>query len=199
MISAFNIKLDQQVLPRLVAIGRFDGVKPTLALGTTGGKVLLHSPHENYQARGYAYAGSSDYNNDTNVRHLNFNRKITALTTGSFQGNTVGSSSSGAGGATPDILFIGTETSLLAYDVERNADLFFKDVSDGVNCLLVGKEGTASQPIVLAGGNCSVLGFDDKGEEALWTVTGDNASSIALCDVDNDGHLEMVVGSDDFE
>jgi len=43
------------------------------------------------------------------------------------------------------------------------------------------------------------LGFDKDGDEALWTVTGDNVSSLALCDVDNDGHDELIVGSDDFE
>lgn len=196
MITAFNLKLDQQILPGLVALGKFDGVTPSLALGTTGGKVLLHSPHEKSVDDPNEWMGSGAYDTTTNSRHLNFNRKITSLAAGSF----AGSSSSGAGGApVPDLLFIGTDTSLLAYNVERNADVFFKDATDGVNCLLVGKEGTASQPMVLAGGNCSILGFDEKGEEALWTVTGDNVSSLALCDVDADGHLEMLVGSDDFE
>ena len=210
MIAAFHIKLDQQILPGLVALGRFDGISPSLALGTTGGKVLLHSPHEKSTANDDDIGTGAD---EKRLRHLNFNRKITCLTTGSFQGSSSSSGSgagAGGGGANgaststapvpvPDVLFIGTETSLLAYDVERNADLFFKDASDGVNCLLVGKEGTASKPLVLAGGNCTILGFDETGEEALWTVTGDNVSSIALCDVDDDGHLEMVVGSDDYE
>jgi len=198
MIAAFTLKLDQQILPGLVALGKFDGVTPSLALGTTGGKVLLHSPHEKNNDDPNDWMGSGAYTTTTNSRHLNFNRKITSLATGSFSG----SSSSGAGGVPVpevDLLFIGTDTSLLAYDVERNADVFFKDATDGVNCLLVGKEGTASQTLVLAGGNCSILGFDEKGEEALWTVTGDNVSSLALCDVDDDGHMEMLVGSDDFE
>jgi len=30
-------------------------------------------------------------------------------------------------------------------------------------------------------------------------VTGDNVCSMAFCDVDEDGDLELLVGSDDFE
>jgi Bardet-Biedl syndrome 2 protein len=51
-----------------------DGEKPTLACATTGGKVLLHSPHE---------AQSENGEKLPSVRFLNFNRKITALAAGS--------------------------------------------------------------------------------------------------------------------
>ncbi len=187
MNLAFRINLEQQVLTGLVALGKFDGKTPSLALGTTGGKVMLHSPHQ---------VGDDESNNI--VRHLNFNRKITSLTVGSFKSSSIEVNGI-INNNHPDLLFIGSETSLLAYDVERNADIFFKDVSDGVNCLIIGKEGTQSKPLLIAGGNCSILGYDDKGEEVFWTVTGDNVSSIALCDVDDDGHLELLVGSDDYE
>jgi Bardet-Biedl syndrome 2 protein len=127
----------------------------------------------------------------------------------------------------PDMLFIGSPSSLSAYDVERNADLFFKDVQDGVNTLCVGKIANISSPLVLVGGNCSILGFNHSGTESFWTVvsackrhfflsflsikvkplscnftrfkTGDNVSSLAICDTDNDGENELLVGSDDFE
>ena len=33
----------------------------------------------------------------------------------------------------------------------------------------------------------------------LWTVTGDNVSSLAAVDIDNDNQMEFIVGSDDFE
>jgi Bardet-Biedl syndrome 2 protein len=97
------------------------------------------------------------------------------------------------------MLFVGTESNLLAYDVDRNSDLFFRDTQDGVNSLVIGKLGGASCPLVVAGGNCSVLGFDKDGTEAFWTVTADNISSLAICDVDGDGSHELIVGSDDFE
>ena len=40
---------------------------------------------------------------------------------------------------------IGTPTNLLAYDVERNADVFHKDVPDGVNALVVGQLGITNE------------------------------------------------------
>ena len=51
-----------------------------------------------------------------------------------------------------DVLLVGTPTNLLAYDVEQNADLFHKDVPDGVNALVVGELGlanTGKQPLAI--------------------------------------------------
>jgi Bardet-Biedl syndrome 2 protein len=100
----------------------------------------------------------------------------------------------------PDLLFVGTQSNLLAYDVERNADAFFSEVQDGVNCLVIGRFATQPSVLAIAGGNCSVLGFDSKGAEAFWTVTGDNVSAICFYDMDNNpGAPYLLVGSDDFE
>lgn len=99
----------------------------------------------------------------------------------------------------PDLLFVGTQSNLLAYNVERNADSFFVEVQDGVNSLIVGDVSSSRRPLVVAGGNCSILGFDGQGSESFWTVTGDNVSSLALCDVDSQGSDALLVGSDDFE
>lgn len=41
--------------------------------------------------------------------------------------------------------------------------------------------------------------FFFRGNEELWTVTGDNVSTLMLSDIDGDGRNEMVVGSDDYE
>ena len=63
-----------------------------------------------------------------------------------------------------DALLVGTPTNLLAYDPERNADLFYKDVPDGVNALTVGRMGAGdsnNQPcptLAIVGGNCSIQG-----------------------------------------
>ena len=63
-----------------------------------------------------------------------------------------------------DALLVGTPTNLLAYDPERNADLFYKDVPDGVNALTVGRMGAGisnNQPgptMAIVGGNCSIQG-----------------------------------------
>jgi len=179
MQSTFSLSLGQQVVQGQVTTGRFDGQTPTLVCGTPDGKVLLHSPHER----------SGGANKIQGLRVLNFNRKITALSAGPLATTS----------PSPDVLFVGTQSNLLAYDVERNADLFFRDVQDGVNALALRRLSTSSSPLIVAGGNCSILGFDATGKEVLWTVTGDNVSSMAFCDVDNDGELELLVGSDDFE
>jgi Bardet-Biedl syndrome 2 protein len=70
-----------------------------------------------------------------------------------------------------DYLYVGSRSNLLSYDVERNADSFFVDAPDGINALVLGKVGSSSKPLVITGGNCSILGFDDSGNEAFWTVT----------------------------
>jgi Bardet-Biedl syndrome 2 protein len=54
-------------------------------------------------------------------------------------------------------------------------------------------------PTVFAGGDLSVHGFGDSGEETFWTVTGGNIGAMALMDVDGDGRNELLVGSDDYE
>jgi Bardet-Biedl syndrome 2 protein len=184
LIPAFTFKIGQQIHSGLVVVGKFDGKSPSLACGTTGGKILLHSPHE----------GNNGEGSLPPTRLLNFNKKITALATGSLlpEGSreTVNN---------VDMLFVGTESNLLAYNVDRNSDLFYRDTQDGVNSLVVGNLGGNASPLVIAGGNCSVLGFDQEGNEAFWTVTADNISSLALCDVDSDGIQELLVGSDDFE
>lgn len=190
MQTAFTFSLGQQVLPGLIACAKFDGDKPTLIATTIGGRVLLHSVHNQQQ-------GQSDYGEQTgDVRSLNFNRKITALMTGTLAS---GVASTVAEAPKGDVLFIGTESTLTAYDVQRNAELFFCDTPDGCNDLSIISWSPKAAPIVVAGGNCSILGFDEDGEEVLWTVTGDNVRSLAMLDVDNDGNFELLVGSDDFE
>ena len=89
-----------------------------------------------------------------------------------------------------------------AYDVEKNADLFYKEVPDGVNVVTVGTIGASSldsNPLAIVGGNCSIQGFDSDGNDPFWTVTGDNVSSLTLMDYNRDGKNELIVGSEDFE
>lgn len=74
---SFVLKLGQPLQQGLVAIGRFDGKTPTLCCGTTGGKVLLHCPHDGENT------GSDDQM--PTVRFLNFNKKITSMATGNKQ------------------------------------------------------------------------------------------------------------------
>jgi hypothetical protein len=48
-----------------------------LAVATSGGKILLHSPHIGNEAEGAGNDGEMPH-----IRFLNFNKKITALASG---------------------------------------------------------------------------------------------------------------------
>mmetsp|Transcript_89835 Transcript_89835/g.159798 ORF Transcript_89835/g.159798 Transcript_89835/m.159798 type:complete len:717 (-) Transcript_89835:84-2234(-) len=176
MIPAFQFSLGHQVLQGLVTVGRYDGKHPCLSAGTTAGKVLIHCPHNRVE------------NPQNEVMFLNINRKITSVATGALNP-----------AIQRDVLMVGTQTSLMVYDVEENADLFFKEVHDGVNVIAYGQLPAIEQPVCVVGGNCSVQAFDHEGNEIYWTVTGDNVSSLAFCDVDDDGAPELLCGTEDFE
>lgn len=166
----------EKVLLNRAVLGKFDGQTSCLAFATSAGKILLHNPHESN------VAGSSRQS------RLNINKQITAVSAGPLLPNS-----------TRDVLLIGTPNFLQCYDVEHNKDVFFKDVADGVNCMVVGSCGTFDNSLVIVGGNCSVQGFDATGREVLWTVTGGNVTALALADIDEDGSNELLVGSDDAD
>lgn len=186
MLPAFQLHLRQPVLERVAQVGKFDGKHPSLACGTTAGKVFIHSPNERNDG------GIED--SEQNVRFLKINRKISALCTGKFLESDPG-----------DTLVVGTQASLLAYNVEKNSDIFYKDVPDGVNTMLFAPapalktSNAAPSQMVVVGGNCSLQGFGHEGNELFWTVTSDNVRAMALSDVTGHGRDELVVGSDDFE
>ena len=77
-----------------------------------------------------------------------------------------------------DLLFIGSQTNLLVYDVEQNSDVFDYEIADGLNCLCFGRMRGIKEPLVVAGGDCSITGFDMSAEEKFWTVTGDNCRTM---------------------
>lgn len=52
---------------------------PSLAVATSGGKILLHSPHIGSSAAGGVDGGDGEL---PHIRFLNFNKKITALASG---------------------------------------------------------------------------------------------------------------------
>lgn len=175
MLPAFQFSLGHQVLQGLVAVGKYDGQHPCLTAGTSAGKVLIHCPHSR----------SEDQNE---VIFLNINRKITSVATGLLN-PSLGH----------DVLMVGTQTSLMVYDVQENADLFFKEVHDGVNVVCFGQIANIAHPVCIVGGNCSIQAFDADGAECFWSVTGDNVSALAVCDVNDDGLPELICGTEDFE
>jgi Ciliary BBSome complex subunit 2, N-terminal len=98
-----------------------------------------------------------------------------------------------------DLLFIGNGHGVQAYDVHRNADVFYKDLSEGVACLCVGICGQHAKPLLYIGAAMSITGIDLAGKEQFWTVTSEVISTLALADVDCDGHLELLAGAKSFD
>jgi len=158
-----------------VTVGKYDGTHPCLTCGTNAGKILVHNPHQR------------DADAKLETRILNINRKITAVAAGPLN-PSLGR----------DVLLVGSETNLLAFDVEENKDAFFKEVQDGVSKLVLGTLGDMDQAMAIVGGNCSIQGFDHEGNDEFWTVTGDMVGAMTLCDVTENGKTDLLVGSDDY-
>ncbi|XP_070616598.1 BBSome complex member BBS2 [Erythrolamprus reginae] len=186
LVPVFSLKLSHKILPRGVALGRYDGTHPCLTAATQAGKVFIHNPHGRGQHTSMNRLALSTQ--DADISLLNINEAVSCLTAGMLN---------------PDLgcdsLLVGTRTSLLAYDVHNNADLFYAAVPDGANSIVVGTLGDISSPLAVIGGNCSLQGFNYEGKDLFWTVTGDNVRALAFCDFDGDGKKELLVGSEDFD
>jgi len=177
LIPAFQLHLSDPIQTGLATVGKYDGKHPSLTAATSGGKIFIHNP--------YVTDGSVNKNG---VKYLNNNKQVSAVGAGNLDESSA-----------RDVLLLGTQSDLLAYDVDENKDSFFKDVPDGVNSIVCGKVGSVEVPLAVVGGNCSIQGFDAEGSELFWTVCGDNVSALALADTNGDGLNELLVGSDDFE
>lgn len=186
LVPIFTLKLSHKINPRMVTMGKFDGVHPCLTAATQAGKVFIHNPHSRGQRQ--AAHRLSQSTQDSDISLLNINQAVSCLTSGTLGPNTTG-----------DTLLVGSQTNLLAYDVHDNADIFYREVTDGANAIVLGKLGDIQSPLAIIGGNCALQGFDYEGNDQFWTVTGDNVRSLVLCDFTGDGKNELLVGSEDFD
>ncbi|RNF24084.1 putative intergrin alpha chain protein [Trypanosoma conorhini] len=203
MRPAFELQLGTPLLEGLAAIGRFDGRTPSLVCATATQQLVIHTSesHETVSQRGSGAAQSSV----APLRTLSFGKTPTALAVGRVQDT--------ADRKAADALYFGSATSLLAYDVERNSEYFYKNMEDGVHAMTWGVVNTVkgsggggnSLPLVIVGGICTINGFDESGTEMLWTVTGDQVTALALVPWRaNDKHTagapsSLVAASEDFE
>ncbi|XP_062860242.1 Bardet-Biedl syndrome 2 protein homolog [Trichomycterus rosablanca] len=186
LVPIFTLKLNHKINPRMVTVGKYDGIHPCLTAATQAGKVFIHNPHTRGQRQTTQRLSHSTQDSDISL--LNINQAVSCLTAGTLGPNTTG-----------DTLLVGSQTNLLAYDVHDNADIFYREVTDGANAIVLGKLGNMQSPLAIIGGNCALQGFDFEGNDQFWTVTGDNVRSLMLCDFTGDGKNELLVGSEDFD
>lgn len=186
LVPIFTLKLNHKINPRMVTVGKFDGVHPCLTAATQAGKVFIHNPHGRGQRK--AAHRLSQSAQDSDISLLNINQAVSCLTAGTLGPATTG-----------DSLLVGSQTNLLAYDVHDNSDIFYREITDGANAIVLGKLGDIPSPLAIIGGNCALQGFDYEGNDQFWTVTGDNVRSLVLCDFTGDGKNELLVGSEDFD
>uniref|UniRef100_A0A4W4H8M2 Bardet-Biedl syndrome 2 protein homolog n=1 Tax=Electrophorus electricus TaxID=8005 RepID=A0A4W4H8M2_ELEEL len=185
LVPIYTLKLNHKINPRMVTMGKFDGVHPCLTAATQAGKVFIHNPHSRGQRQ--ASHRLSQSGQDSDISLLNINQAVSCLTAGALVPN-----------ATGHALLVASQTNLLAYDVHDNADIFYREV-DGANAIVLGKLADIQSPLAIVGGNCAIQGFDYGGNDQFWTVTGDNVRSLVLCDFTGDGKNELLVGSEDFD
>ncbi|CAN0162441.1 unnamed protein product [Lampetra planeri] len=185
LVPIFTLKLGHKINPRMVTLGCYDGKHPCLTAATQAGKVFIHNPHTRSVVSG---PRASQVSSESDITLLNVNQAVSCVAAGRLDPSL-----------SWDVLAVGTHSSLLAYDVHNNSDLFYKDVADGANAVVIGELGSIAAPMVIIGGTCAIQGFDCKGTDLFWTVTGDNVRSLALCDFSGDGKNELLVGSEDFD
>jgi Bardet-Biedl syndrome 2 protein len=227
--TAFELDIGAPILVDRVAAGRFlrnataresahgsiRGPPPaiSLAFGSSGQRVVIHNNNNSVaeakrsakrgeaQASTGATVGASE---DTSLHTLNFGKAPTALAAGQLYSSN---SNSTDVEASYDALLFGATTSLLAYDVDQNKQLFYKDVEDGVQAVVCGPvmkpkgNGAEVPPLAIVGGNCSIFGFDRTGAERYWTVTGDQVTAMALMpwSEPSSSSLTLLAASEDFE
>ncbi|XP_023337047.1 Bardet-Biedl syndrome 2 protein homolog isoform X4 [Eurytemora carolleeae] len=185
LLPVFTLNFNQKMLVGRVCIGEYDGEHPCLTAATTAEKVLIHNPHQRLGLQAGRLV-ANQANQDLSM--LNINQRILSLAAGRLNPTL-----------NRDILLVGSPTNLLAYDVENNSDIFYKEVADGANAVQIGYIGDRERPLAVVGGNCSLQGFDFEGNDPFWTVTGDNVTSLILADYSKNGKNELIVGSEDFE
>ena len=109
LAASFSFDTNQAIVQGLVTVAKFDGKSPSLACGTSGGKVFVHSPHSSAS--------------EPNI--LNINKTITCLTSGRLDPDIEN-----------ELLIVGSPNALRVYNVDTNSDLFYTEVADGVNCAI---------------------------------------------------------------
>lgn len=189
--NVFTINLGKKILPGRVTVLKLgeDGTEACIVAATEADKVLVHSSLVHGKSDLKSSSNSSTSTSEE-CSLLNINQTVNSLAAGPLKPESA-----------TEYLVIGTPTSLLVYDVQNNTDLFYREIPDGANTVAVGSIGSIdnSSSLAIAGGNCALQGFNWRGSDSYWTVTGDNITALALFDINGDGLNELIVGSEDYD
>lgn len=200
---AFSFSIDMKLSEKGVAMGKYDGKNPSLTAITQSNKVsrqprnkenfqlsrisrfqiIIHNPNRHYNLFGTEKAWS-EIKKDVGMLSISFS--ITAIATGRLSLTS-----------DKEFLAIGTDTNILVYQVDDNLEIFFKEVTEGVRCLVMGSADSLNPPLLYCGTMTTVRGFNDKGEELLWLVTSGTVNSIILFDFNRDNDREILLGCED--
>ncbi|VDP10560.1 unnamed protein product [Soboliphyme baturini] len=114
---AFGAKLNHKILPGTLCIGCFDSDQPCLASADAAGKVSLYPMDGNRLMSGSTSTANSAGENYSDVTVLNVNQHVKAMISCQLKPNSK-----------RDVIILGTGSHFMAYDVNDNCDLFYKQV-----------------------------------------------------------------------
>lgn len=105
--------------------------------------MILHNPYKKLSSSNnrLSWAETSG-----DIAMLNFNQEVRAIETGCLSRVD-----------NKEILVIGSPTQLLAYHVDNNRDIFFKEILEGIRTIIIGTISSSEQPLVIVGGNRKMI------------------------------------------
>ena len=75
--------------------------------------------------------------------------------------------------------------------------MFYNLIHDtDITSIIYGYIDNITEPLCIIGGNCTIQGFNNKGDEIFWTVTGENVSCFLIRDIIT--HKELLCASEDY-
>lgn len=156
--SAFSFNLNR-IIVGSVKFGKYDGIHVCLTAVTSTDKVntfdacnchiahliafnlqvILHNPYKKLNATNNRLSWTEA---SSDIAMLNFNQEVRAIETGCLSKDDP-----------KEILVIGSPTQLLAYHVDNNHDIFYKEIMEGILTIIIGSIGGFDKPLVIVGGN----------------------------------------------
>lgn len=174
LTKVFSDDFEIKISKNLCCAGKFDGVNLSIIFVSPGGKIYKYSP--------YLRGSDGEF-----IELIDMEQEVTSITCNRLDPSIK-----------RDLLVIGTKNKLLLYDVEKNSDLFYQEISDEISTIFSGYINDSETPYILAGENCLVQGFDYHGDEVYWITTGDVVTNLAIEKDDKRERILYVTSEDSY-